>query len=230
MLAIGLSAFAAAAYAAPAGTTDLTPVQTSTRDLSTLPVQTANAQGGNVTELNIAALTITKSWQGYYGNISGIVALQDGKNNTFYNWTMANFKGRVFASRSNTVQWSTVNCTNATNETDEMTYLNQAPTDSDSVLNTFNKTTNPGFLVGSRAILPNTCFSTNGYVSNNSQSVDFPMLLLSDLPGNTIYTTVTNQSTIGFDGQQHDFELLVGANSKVGGPGVTQYYFWTEFD
>jgi hypothetical protein len=67
-------------------------------------------------------------------------------------------------------------------------------------------------------------------VSNNSQSVDFPMLLLSDLPGNTIYTTVTNQSTIGFDGQQHDFELLVGANSKVGGPGVTQYYFWTEFD
>jgi hypothetical protein len=214
----------------PAAPTALNAVQTSTRNLSTLPAQTMGAQGGNVTEMNIQALTITQSWQGYYGNISGVITLQDSTNSTFYNWSLTSFQGRVYATRANSITWSQVNCTNSTNRTSEETFLGQTASDGDSVTNTFNTTTHPGFTVaGTAVIAPNSCFSTNGYVNNNTQANSYDMLLLSPTNGQIIYATIANSSTVGFDGRQHDFQLLVGENEKVGNIGATTYYFWTEF-
>jgi hypothetical protein len=230
LLVVLAIAFAATLVAAdPSSPTALTAVQTSSRNLSNLPAQTMGAQGGNVTEMNIQALTITQSWQGYYGNISGVVTLQDASNSTFYNWSMASFQARVFATRASSVSWDTVNCTNSTNRTNEETYLGQAVTDSDSVTNTFNTTSHPAFTVGTRNILANTCYSTNGFVNNNTQSSNYDMLLLSPSNGQIIYMTSVNRSTVGFDGRQHDFQLLVGENEKTGNIGATTYYFWTEF-
>jgi hypothetical protein len=229
LAAVAFVFMASAVLADPTSPTSLTQVQSTTRNLSALPAQSIGAQGGNVTEMNIQALTITQSWQGYYGNISGTVTLQDGTNSTFYNWSMASFSARVFASRASSISWATVNCTNATNRTNEETYLGQTFADSDSVTNTFNTTTHPAFTVGSQNILANTCFSTNGFVNNNSQTSNYDMLLLSPLNGQIIYMTQTNRTTVGFDGKQHDFQLLVGENEKTGNIGSTTYFFWTEF-
>jgi hypothetical protein len=224
-----LATTAAFVVAEPNGPTSLDVGSTSSRNLSTMPGATANAQGGNVTEINIQTLTITKSWQGYYGNITGQIALQNALNETFYNWSMTSFNGRVFASRASSVAWSTMNCTNATNRTNEETYLNQTSADGDSVTNTFNSTTHPGFTVGTVSINANSCFATYGFVNNASQSTNFPMVLLSPASGVPVYTALTNKSTVGFDGRQHDFQLLVGENERTT-LGVTTYYFWTEFN
>jgi hypothetical protein len=224
------AALAIVAYAAPTAPTALTTVQSSSRDLSTIAAQSASAQGGNVTEINIAALTITKSWQGYYGNITGQIALQDGNNNTFYNWSLTSMSGRVYATRNGSVSWTTfVNCTNTTARTTEQTYLGQAASDSDSITNTFTGTSHPGFTIASNTIQADTCFSTHGYVANNSQSANYTMLLLESRD-DIIYTAIMNKSVVGFDGRQHDFELLVGENEHVGSIGVTPYYFFTEFN
>jgi len=222
-------AFAAAFVVAdPNAPLSLTNAGSTARNLSLLAAQSADARGGNVTEININTLTITKSWQGYYGNISGIVTLQDASSNTFYNWTMANTNGRVFATRVNSVSWTTVACTSGAQRTTEEGYLGQAYTDSDSVTNTFNTTTHPAFNVSTVSLTANTCYATNGYVNNNSQSSSYAMVLLN-AGANIIYTALTNKSTVGFDGRQHDFQLLVSENEKTGSVGVTSYYFWTEF-
>lgn len=224
-----LAAVATVVYAAPNSPTALTPIQSSSRDLSTESVKSANAVGGNVTEINIAAITITKSWQGYYGNITGQITLQDGNNNTFYNWSMTSLSGRVYATRNSSLSWTTINCTNAGNRTLEETYLGQVATDSDSVSNTFSATAHPAFNVSTSQINANTCFTTNGYVNNNSQSANYTMLLLQSRT-DIIYATIMNSSVVGFDGRQHDFELLVGENEHTGSLGVTPYYFFTEFN
>jgi hypothetical protein len=230
MLALAIFAMAVTVlvHADPSAPSSATVVQSSGRDLSELSPQAVDAQGGNVTEININALTVTTSWQGYYGDVTGTVILQDANNNTFYNWSLTSYSGRVFATRSSTITWSAVNCTNATARATEETYLGQTSADSDSVTNTYNLTTHPSFQVGSVDINADSCFSTFGYVDNASQSTNFAMVLLQS-GANIIYTTLTNQSTNGFNGEEHDFQLLVGENEKSGNQGVTTYYFWTEF-
>ena len=61
------------------------------------------AEAGNVTELNISATVVTRGWQGYYGNVSGTITLDDGLNNTMYSWALADPEGEVYASRNNSI-------------------------------------------------------------------------------------------------------------------------------
>ncbi len=215
--------------AAPNAPIALNPITSSSRDLSSLPAQSANAVGGNVTEININTITVTKSWQGYYGNVSGTIVLQDGTNNTFYNWSSAHAKGEIYATRVNSITWTTINCTNITQVATENTFLNLTGSDADSVNNTYSRTTHPAFATGVVNFTANSCgYTTYGYVNNNSQTSSYSMVLLQS-GANIVYTTITNSSTVGFDGKQHDFEIMVGENEKTT-VGVTPYYFWTEFD
>ena len=46
--------------------------------------KTVAAQAGNVTQLTITHIMITKRWQGYYGNVTGTITLDDADNNTMY--------------------------------------------------------------------------------------------------------------------------------------------------
>jgi hypothetical protein len=231
LLALGLLTLSFAAtfvYAAdPASPSSLTQIGSSRRDLSTQPVQTIGAQGGNVTEISIHALTITQSWQGYYGNVTGTVTLQDSRNYTFYNWSAASPTGEVYATRNSSVSWTAVNCTTSGNRTLEETYLGQSATDPDSVTNTFNAATHPQFSVGANTIYGNTCYTTYGYVGNNTQTSNFVMLMLNSR-SDVIYTTIINNSVTGFDSRAHDFELLVAENEKSGSLGATPYYFFVE--
>jgi len=210
----------------------LTPISSGSRGTQQT-AQSIGAQGGNVTQVNIDALTVTTSWQGYYGDITGEISLGDAGNNTFYNWSVTTVAGEVYATRTASVTWGTVDCANATQISLEEGYLGQASTDGDSVTNTFNKRSHPALAVGTRNIAANTCNTTNAFSSNNTQSVNWTQVLLNQnvsTVGNVIYTTIINDTTVGFDGATHDFQLLVGENEKTGNIGATTYYFWVELN
>lgn len=218
-------------FADPTAPQSLNVVDSTTRDLGTLAAQTVGAQGGNVTEVNINALTITTSWQGYFGQVSGEITLDDGANNTFYNWSMTTVSGEVYATRSSTVTWDEIVCANVTHFGQEETYLGQTSSDGDSVSNTFNLQSHPAFSVGTRDFIANECNSTNAFSSNATQSVNWTQILLHQndtTAANIIYATIINDTTIGFDGGTYDFQLLVGENEKTGNIGATTYYFWVE--
>lgn len=99
--------------AIPAGPRNLTDLRD--ERLPIYPTISNNALAGNVTELYINAWSITRSWQGYFGNITGTIVLADQSNNTLYDWSNTNPNGRIYATRnSGDVAWANVRCANAT--------------------------------------------------------------------------------------------------------------------
>lgn len=68
------------------------------------------ALAGNVTELIFDVWSVTRTWQGYYGNISGTIVLADQNNNTLYDWKNTNPNGRIYATRNPTTTWTDIRC------------------------------------------------------------------------------------------------------------------------
>jgi len=221
---IAVASYVSAEVVAPLS---LTEGASERRDLSGLADQSAEAQGGNVTALNIDALTITKSWQGYYGNISGEITLDDGSTNTFYNWTTTSVQGEVYGTRNSAVDFATTACASGAERTSEETFLGQTATDGDSVTNTFNTTDHPQFLVGSTTITSDSCFSTNAFSGGSLDTNRFHQILLTD-SANTIYTTLIDSDQTAYDGAEADFQLLVGEDEHDGQEGPTTYFIWVE--
>lgn len=219
-----LSSFYASAQ--PFGVTDISEGASSRYSSSATPTQ-VNAQAGNVTELSINATAVTTSWQGYYGNITGNIILADASGNNFYNWSITQPSGEVYASRNDSITWTGINCSQAADVATEEAYLGQQATDPDSVSNTFVLTTHPAFFVGAKNMTG--CYSTHAYDSTGGQGTGFWQVLLTDTQGYTVYTSVIDSSVqTGFNNRPWQFELLVGENGKVGNEGITPYYFYVE--
>lgn len=218
-----VSVFAAVFVSAqPIGVDEIVQVDSTRFNITGTPTA-INAQAGNVTELAINATALTTAWQGYYGNVTGTLILADSAGNNMYDWNVSTPSGEVYASRSNSVTWSAIACASNANVTVEETYLGQTTDDPDSVNNTFSGTA-PDFDVGSTTV--SGCYGTNAYDENGAQISDFHQALLSDGP-NIVYSTLLN-SSVGFNSNTWDFELLVGENGKVGNEAVTPYYFYVE--
>ncbi len=227
LLIILILATLQAAAAVPVPATGLTPGESSRRNLSTSDNTNASAVAGNVTHLDINALSITTSWAGYYGNISGNIVLADANNDSFYEWSNGtSISGEVYASRNDTIDWNTINCSNSTHIAQEETYLGQTSGDADSVTNTFNETDHTAFNVGTRNM--NGCPSTNAFTSGALDENNWHQIFLSDDQDRKVYTTIINSSTTGYNGGTWDFQLLVAENEKTGSEGTTLYYFFTE--
>ncbi|GIU69989.1 MAG: hypothetical protein KatS3mg002_1225 [Candidatus Woesearchaeota archaeon] len=220
--------------AEPTGPTNpITPLSSSRFGLSS--AQTANAYAGNVTEFNLNANTITQTWQGYFGNITGKIVLGNSNNNTLYDWTLTNPQGEIYATRLSTVPtWSSISCAGLSDIIAEETALGvNASIHRDSIQNTFSNTTNfTTFYVGSVMINQSSqdCYATHLYNSTGQQNVYFPEILLRDGSGEIIYTGLIEDDVLGFDGRTHDFQIIVGENGHNGDTTPSVYYFYLELE
>ncbi len=231
VLSIGFAGIVLADPTGPNGT--ITPISSSryTADSG----KTTNAIAGNITEFNLNANSVTQTWQGYFGNITGRIILGSVNNDTFYDWSLTNPQGEIYATRlSTTPTWSSVACANSGNITAEDTALgvNQSR-DADSVNRTFlNTTTFSTFYVGSVEINQGTqdCFATHMYNGTGPQSTYFPEVLLTDGSGEIIYTGLIESDSIGFDDRSHDFQMIVGEDGHDGDTSPSVYYFYLELE
>jgi hypothetical protein len=212
--------------------------------------KTTWAEAGNVTELLFNATSVTKTWQGYFGNITGYLTLQDAANNTMYDWSDAEPQGRIYASINSSIGWAYIHCFNFIDDTTinastENTRVGANSTDVDTINVTFNSVSHPMFHVGTVEIATDSCPNTWTYVNNASQDIDFNEVLLTDgAPadggGNSLVFMTFIENTdeynetdpTGFDGRTHDFQMLV---AEDGHPGtsedqLTLYYFWVEIE
>jgi hypothetical protein len=200
------------------------------------------AQAGNVTALNINSTKLTNRWQGYYGNVSGTIVLDDANNYTLYSWDLANPEGEIYASNgseSGTVNWANIFCFNYTNNlssgqpivqrfngTDLERMIGALPTDKDSLNRTFNQTFSGSFQAGTKSITSaDSCMQTTLNVNDRYQTNDFVEVLLTD-NDSIIYTALLEQNAIGFQGAPVDFQMLVGENGDIA--SATTYYFFVE--
>jgi len=232
LVALTVSA-AGLVLAEPTGpTAAITPLSSSRFGVDS--AQTTNAFAGNVTEFNLNANSITQTWQGYFGNITGKIVLGNANNDTFYDWTLTAPQGEIYATRLATIPtWSSVACASATNISAEETALGVDPAvDKDSVNNTFFNTTSFNtFYVGSVEINPTqNCYATYMYNSTGAQAVDFAEVLLADVSGSIVYTGLIEPDAMGFDGSTHDFQIIVGEDGHDGNTAPSVYYFYLELE
>lgn len=213
----------------------------STFDVSNYGVQSHEAIAGNITALVIDSIGQTKAWQGYYGNITGTITLDDASNFTFYNWSSAEPRGQIYATLNDSIGWGGVNCFNFTNAsaahwTTIESYYSIDTDHVDGVNETFAAVNHPNFQVGSRTM--SGC--PTSYVNQNdaAQTANFVNVLLFDPAINDtgwIYTTLIENKTAGstndlvcYNGEQCDFQILVNEDGHGIDTDTTTYYFWVE--
>lgn len=244
ILGLWLSLCAALAYAAstPEGPTTLTIDATSRRAPVSAP--TLDAIAGNVTQLTVDGQTVTQTWQGYYGNVTGTVTLDDASGHTMYDWTLASPEGEIYAATAQ-VDWTSgnVKCydfdlTDAGYSDFVMlseleTALGLAADDIDGVDETFPEGAGYDDFYAGEYLIDATCPTTQMY--NGSEVKDansFQEVLLYDNTSNVIvYTGILEQvEPTGFNDQPWDFQLLVGENGHNGNTATTPYYFYVELE
>ena len=201
---------------------------------SRFPVTSASnlsAIAGNVTEVNFISNTVTQTWQGYFGNITGTVILGNADNQSLYNWNLASPSGEIYATRSlTTPTWSSIRCANFTEADSEDTALGvDAAVDQDALNRTFLNTTSFNvFYVGSTIInTSQNCRAVNLFNGTGASSSSFQEILLSDGSA-LVYTSLLANDANGFDNRTHDFEMIVGENGHSGDTTTTPYYFYLE--
>lgn len=97
----------------PFGVTNITRGN-STRATPDLAANTS-AIAGNVTELTIFGYSVTQTWQGYYGNVTGTIVLSDAQDHQMYNWTLASPEGEIYATTAgDSLDWTDIQCFNFT--------------------------------------------------------------------------------------------------------------------
>lgn len=195
------------------------------------------AEAGNVTALTIFGVSQTIHWQGYYGNITATIVLEDAQGNTLYNWSAAEPQGEIYAARNTSITWDNVGCfVNAGTHTYELEEIEVdiEVVDADGINDTFNETNHPTFYLGSDSITG--CPTSWTFVNDDAQQARFAQVLLEDdAAGIAIYTTLIENrddgnatDVVGFDGGFHDFQLMVPENGTLGNDASTTYYFWVQ--
>ena len=208
---------------------NITAINTSTAPATTAGNQSAYA--GNVTEMNIFGRSTTQAWQGYFGNVSGVLQLADSSSNVMYNWTMASAKGEIYAANRSSVTWTSIRCFNvSSNATQIDTAFGISATDVDRINQTFNQSGHAAFTTASTSFSAGQCNSTKIYGVNGAATFD--EVLLADSPthnlGSVVFASIINNDANGFDSKTHDFEMLVPENGHNGDTSPTTYFFFVE--
>ncbi len=195
------------------------------------PVNNVTADAGNVTEVNISASSQTQAWQGFYGEVNGSIVLEDASGDLFYSWNITNISGEIYASLDATVVFANINPDNNCSQDNWLTSFGL----SDSANNTFVNNSNRQVQVGNVIINVSTACAAYTYVNDAAQSSVFHELVLTSLANdatnasvggnNSIYATIINKDTTGFDGATHDYQLLVPVNRTA---GFNSYAFYAE--
>ena len=227
-----------AVFAAPLGPNTVSLINSSRR-ADTTTGQIVYAEAGNVTELNINDIIITTNWQGYYGNVSGNIVLDDAEGSSMYNWNLADPQGEIYAANTTVTSFATVSCVNLAsnglsgnlNESILETNYNISTNAADGISETFNWTYAGSFQVGTKTInAAGSCPLVYTNVNDAGQARDFPEVILgADNNATLIFTALLNQSIDGFktgSNDKYDFQMLVAENG--GNPSTTPYYFYVE--
>jgi len=216
------------------------------------------AMAGNITELVIFGYSLTQSWQGYVGNVTGTITLDDNENYTMYNWSAADPQGEVYAA-NDTVNWANVQCFNFTAVGDYGNYTHDvlqkgatnlygknltmlesefgiSSSDMDGVNETFNFTYGSDehdlFYVGDLYFSEGECLFTRTYsdVGMGTTNEFEEVLLWDPVRNNTIFTAILEQDVLGFNNRTYDFQMMVLENGHLGNTETTDYYFYVEVE
>ncbi len=211
------------ALALPVGATSVTAGTPVTLGAGT--AGTAAAWGGNITQVNLTINSSTLHYQGFYGSTNGSLVLGSGSN-VIKTWTISTVSGQVYASTSNSVDFTLVNSTSVTlaNVDSAFSFLSGA---NDAMANTGTNSANPAFNVGQYAVGVNTrplITTLNGTNSPVWQEV----ILAYGTPTtstNLVFAGILNASGNSYNNVSANYQIIVPEDS-AGDNTPTTYYFY----
>jgi len=214
------------ALALPSGITIIP--GTSGRANATNAASDPNAIAGNITELTVTGISITQSWQGYFGNVTGAIELKDISNNVMYNWSLTSPEGEIYGSNASSINWNAIACANTTGNFSEFEQrFGLGVLDVDGLNETFNLNNHPGFFTNSKQFTGGQCNNTKLF--NSAGVGTFNEVLLTDGP-NLVFASLLLDNANGFDNKPHDFEMIVLEDGHGTNTALTTYYFWAELE
>jgi len=206
-------------------------VYNSTSNATLRPAAAITTVGGSFTTLLLNTTGQTYRWKAYVGNVTGKLMLADATNKSIFDWSVTSVTGEVYATRnSSTLDWSTIGCADASLINGEDLFMNMSLTSPDTINKTFNNTIHRSFYVGANRITNSTCRAIATYINGTSQasseSAAFQEILLKDGSSNLVYTTLVNSSTLGYNNNRYDFQMILAENEYQATP--TTYYLYVE--
>ena len=188
------------------------------------------AIAGNVSQINLFGYSTTRSWQGYYGNVSGALRLGNSAGDVMYNWSVVSPRGQVYASVSDFIDWSSIQCFDMSESDLLEEDFNIGPQDVDGVNETFNLQDHDLFYTNQIEFGEGQCYNTRLF--DNSGVGVFQQVLLADglysEGASVVFTSLLTQGVVGFDGGIYDFQMLVLEDGHGTNQDTTPYYFWVE--
>lgn len=213
----------------PTGIVNYTIEKTETKaTVAGLPI---TAVGGNITWIKINQLQQTRRWQGFVGNISGKLVLDDASNNTMYSWNVSNITGEIYASTNCSIDWNYVTPQNNCAVDNVLT-----GTGADSVSNTYAPSNNTNTYQILNLLINGSSACTAYPYLNDTQQIGqnlFENIILaagtnSSATNQTIYAAEIQQyKANGFNTELFDFQMLVPVNVST---GTTTYCLYAEID
>jgi hypothetical protein len=212
-----------------------------------------SAIAGNITELSIyVGNSGSQSWQGYYGNVSGGLSLGDASNNIMYNWSLTTPSGEVYASTNSSITWSNLQCFNfsssgtysdesgnggttnlyGTNSTILEAEYGFSPSDIDGINETFATNNHDLFYSSNMEFSSDECRSLQLF-NNESQPEDGSfeeVIMYEPSSRSVIFTSILEESKIGFNNKEVDFQMLVPENGHGTDTSTTMYFFFIEIE
>ena len=195
------------------------------------------AQGGYISEANLSTSSQTTKWQGYYGNVSGHIALEDASGKEMYNWSAdVSNGGEVFAVARGSVPDFTVVDTKDITEAQADYALTTDGTwsgnGSDSVTLTFGSGGNDNsvFYVSGQTVGATSRNKVNTLKSDGTASL-FEEVILTDQDtindvSDMIWTCLISDNAENFKGTTSDYQMIVPTTDK--GDATVTYYFYVE--
>lgn len=213
------------AFAAPVGASNVTAGTPVT--LGSASTGTAQAWGGNITQVNFTINSTTLHWQAFYGSITAGLRLASS-GGTVKSWTVSTLRGMVYVSQSSNVDFSALNSTSVSlaNLDSAFSFLSGAD---DSAANTGTNSANPAFNISQYQVLVN---SRPLITTRNGSGVEaWKQVVLND--GNTsnqsryVFAAFINSSGSAYDNSSAQYQVIVPENA-AGDTTPTTYYFYGE--
>ncbi len=212
-----------------------------------------SAYAGNITYLGISGVSVTQTWQGYFGNVTGGITLADSSANAIYNWTLTEPSGEVYSSTNSSITWSSIQCFNftanatgsvgsagstnlaGTNLTVLETRYNIISDDLDGVNETFSFTPagegHDAFVTASLSFSSAECLSTKlnnatGLLGANQFE---EVLLYEPTTSSVVFASILEEGILnGFNQQDNDFQMIVLEDGHGADTTSTPYFFFVE--
>ena len=229
---LAVSLYAAITHAVPEGPS-LSKLSNSTKATTAAAAHTA--QKGTINYVELAAIQQNNRWKAYAGNVTGSLVLQDSDGYNIYDWTLStSLTGNIYASRSNSVNWSgNLSCFNSTSMIAEEATLQFTPLSADSINSTFSSTNHSLFTVNLIPLFNCSTvytFESNARQTANQANNSFQEIIVQDSFLSPIYTTRVYQDHINYKGNGNisDFQMILPDYGNLSNSATVTYYFYVE--